>query len=318
MSFRELALPSGTVILQAPQEAHSKTVDYSHNRIKQLGGIPSSMFGSYDGDSPCIAVIDTETTCETGDNFGKPLIYDIGVTFVRASDGVPVAKADFIIEETFCNAQLMKGAFFTNRVFTDYPYILAEGIANLCTFSTAIDHLSHLFLKYNVGTFSAYNSNFDTKAFDKTAMYLERIDPETLYHKGLVSDIRNGTIDVLDLWALSCMLFMCHDEYKEQAFNKGWFTKGKDKFSTNAEAANNFIKGSEVGEDHTALSDTAIEANIYRFCLTQPDAQEVIKLCLNGHGETWGFVNNQGADSVRAWVLKNHPDKLETYNNLVR
>jgi hypothetical protein len=71
-----------------------------------------------------------------------------------------------------------------------------------------------------------------------------------------------------------------------------------------------------VGEDHTALSDTAIEASIYKFCLSQSGVDEIIELCLNGHGETWGYVNNQGAASVRAWVEQNHPEKVAEYNRL--
>jgi hypothetical protein len=217
MSFRKLALPSGSVTIQ---DAHSKVTDYSKNRIKELGGVPVDLMVKYSG-GECIAVIDTETTCETGDNFGQPLIYDVGVTFVLKSTGDPVGKADFIITDTFCNAKLMKGAFFTNRVFTDYPHILAENIANLCNFETMLKQMQQLFLHYNVSTFAAYNSSFDTRAFDKTASYLERINPEKTYHFGLVSDIRNGTIDVLDLWALSCMTFMNQCRSSKQLYS--WF-----------------------------------------------------------------------------------------------
>lgn len=313
MSFRNQVVQGVTIALQSkPTEEHSKVTDYSKNRLRELGGVPTSLLVPYNGE-PCIAVIDTETTCETGDNFGKPLIYDVGVTFVRKSDGLPVAKASFIITDVFCNAKLMKSAFFTNRVFTDYPFILNMGMTNLVSFDTMLDTLASLFTYYNVHVFAAYNSSFDKRAFLATAEYCERVSNTNCY-RGLVAEFKEETIDELDLWALSCMTFMSHDDFKKQAFLHHWFTKKLDKFGTSAEAANNFINGSEVGEDHTALSDTAIEAGIYKFCLAQPEFKDVYKLCLNGHGETWGYVNNC---PVRKWVERVYPEKLGEYDLLI-
>jgi hypothetical protein len=314
MSFRQTKLAAGIVNIQTrpAKEEHTKAVDYSDNRLRELGGIPLTAMAQYCGET-CIAVIDTETTCETGDNFGKPLIYDIGVTFVKKSNGLPVGKASFIITDTFCNDKLMKAAFFTNRVFTDYPYILNMQMTNLVSFDKMLDMLAELFVKYNVDTFSAYNSNFDKRAFLATAEYCERVNNTDCY-RGLVVEFKEGTIDELDLWALSCMTFMNHDDFKHEAMLHHWFTKKLDKFGTSAEIANNYINGSEVGEDHTALSDTAIEAGIYHYCLQQPEFKEVITICLNGHGETWGYVNNC---PVAKWVENHYPDQLAEYNRFL-
>lgn len=302
MSLRKFQKVGGVAVLHKAEEAHTKKVDYSSNRLHELGGVPSELMGVYHGET-CIAVVDTETTCENGDNFGKPLIYDIGVTFVRKSDGVPVGKCCFIISDIFCNAKLMKGAYFTNRTLTDYPYILALGIGKLVTYTEALIQLQMLFQKFNVDTFAAYNSAFDTKAFDATAEYMQRVyDVNADF--GLVADIRQGKIDVMDLWAASCMTFMSHDEYKKQATIHHWLTNTNN-FQTSAEAANNFIHDSEVGEDHTALSDTAIEAGIYQYILSLEDGREVLNLCLNGHGETWSYVNNLGQASALKWAQAN-------------
>lgn len=288
--------------LTPAQEPHTKVIDYSSNRLHELSGVPQSQLAEYCGEE-CIAVIDTETTCETGDNFGKPLIYDIGVTYVRKSDGVPVGKSCYIISDVFCNYELMHGAYFTKRTLTDYPYILAGGIGELVTFGGAIARLSLEFVRYNVKTFAAYNSAFDTKAFDATSEYIDRIYG-TNTNVGLVADIRQGTIDVLDLWAGACMTFMSHDEYKLVASKEHWLTTSGN-FQTSAEAANNYIHGSLVGEDHTALSDTAIEAGIYRYILTLPDGYETLQHCYNSHGQTWAYVNNLGKASGLEWAKKN-------------
>ncbi len=318
MTFRNLKIKQGNIVLQAkPCEnttGHEKAQALPVKRLRELGGIHPDHLAHYDGQE-CIFVVDTETTCENGDNFGKPLIYDIGITIIIKSTGEPVAKASFIITDIFCDHKLMKAAFFTNRVFTDYPYILNMGLTNLVNYAEALDMIAELKATYNVNTFAAYNSGFDTKAFLATADYLEAKEGG-FYNHGLAYQIRYHEIDVLDLWALSCMTFMSSDAYKEEAFNHSWYTKG-GKWATNAECANNFINNYEMGEDHCALSDSAIEAGIYRYCLsTQPDFNEVVKICLRGKGETWSYVNNQGNDSVLNWVAANHPEKLEEYKRL--
>lgn len=303
MSLRKYLKVGGVPVLHAKvEEPHSKVVDYSGNRLHELGGFPLEQMVAHKG-RPCIAVIDTETTCENGDNFGKPLTYDIGVTIVLKETGEPVHKACWIIQDIFCDAKLMKGAYFTNRTLTDYPFILANRIGKLCSFVDAVTDLTYLFKAYNVKAFAAYNSAFDTKAFDATAQYINRVYG---HHTdfGLVCDLRQGSIDVLDLWAASCMTFMCHDEYKQSAYIKHWLTNTNN-FQTSAEAANNFIHGSEVGEDHTALSDTAIEAGIYQYILGLPEGREVLDLCYNNHGETWAYVNNLGTASALKWAKAN-------------
>jgi len=320
MTFRNLKVKQSNVVLQANPcsntTGHEKAQALPVKRLRELGGIHPDQLADYNGQE-CIFVVDTETTCENGDNFGKPLIYDIGITIVIKSTGEPVAKASFIITDVFCDYKLMKSAFFTNRVFTDYPYILNMQLTNLVNYKTALDMIEALEVQYNVNTFGAYNSDFDTRAFLATADYLEAKTDE-FYNYGLVSQIRDNKIDVLDLWALSCMTFMSSDAYKEQAFNHSWYTKG-GKWATNAECANNFINGYEMGEDHCALSDSAIEAGIYKYCLdTQPDFNEVVNICLRGKGETWSYVNNQGNDSVLNWVSVNHPEKLAEFKRLAK
>ncbi len=305
MTFRKKVFKVGEIevvhAIQKAQEPHSKIVDYSANRLHILSGVPTCQMAEYKGEE-CVAIVDTETTCETGDNFGKPLIYDIGVTYVRKSDGVPVGKSCYIISDVFCNYALMKGAYFTKRTLTDYPFILASDYAELVTFDIALDRLQAEFVRFNVKTFAAYNSAFDTKAFDATGEYIQRIyDTHTNY--GLVADIRKGTIDVLDLWAASCETFMANDVFKHEAYERQWLTKTGN-FGTSAEIANNYIHGSEVGEDHTALSDTAIEAGIYRYIIENYGFEE-INLCYNGHGETWSFVNNLGKASALQWAKNN-------------
>jgi len=296
MTFRNLKLKQGDVVLQAKPckntTGHEKAKALPVERLRELGGIHPDQLAHYNGQE-CIFVVDTETTCEKGDNFGKPLIYDIGITIIIKSTGIPVAKASFIITDIFCDHKLMKSAFFTNRVFTDYPYILNMGLTNLVDYVTALDMMEALKVQYNVATFAAYNSDFDTRAFLATADFIEEKNSHGLCSFGLVDQIRCHKIAVLDLWALSCMTFMSSDAYKEQAFNHSWYTKG-GKWATNAECANNYINNYVMGEDHCALSDSAIEAGIYRYCLTtQSDFNEVVNICLRGKGETWSYVNNQ-------------------------
>ncbi len=299
MSLRHLSIPTnkGSVgaissavndILSPPKASHAKGNDLSGVKLNALLGTPWTKMADWEGEET-VLVFDTETTCENGDNFGKPLIYDLGYTIVRKSDGVPVYKACSIIQETFTNAKLMKSAFFTNRVFTDYPYILNASFVELCSFKHAVLDMTEDIRKFNVKAIAAYNAGFDTNAFCKTAEYLNREYGYT--ESGVVSDIRNGNIDVLCLYKASCMSFMSHDEYKAEAYKHHWLT-AKGLFQTSAEAANNFIHNGEVGEDHTALSDSAIEAEIYKYLVSSEEGREAMSRAMNGHGESWSFVNN--------------------------
>ena len=99
------------------------------------------------------------------------------------------------------------------------------------------------------------------------------------------------------------MTFMSASGFKGEAWNHHWLTPSHN-FATNAEAANNYINGSEVGEDHTALSDTAIEAGIYRYILENYGFSS-LEACFNKHGKTWQAVNDLGRESAYKWAISN-------------
>jgi hypothetical protein len=240
--------------------------------------------GSYKGGN-CIAVLDTETT-------GLPplgMVYDVGYSLVEIQHGcaVIVYKGGVLIDEIFSDSKVMRNAYFANKVFTHYPYLLQAGVERLKPFSLASIELRSIFNSFNVDKIAAYNANFDKRMLAATATALQCGNVFESY-------------EWIDLWQVSCNTFLQDMQFIKWANARG-FISGKGNVMTSAEVVNKYLTGNDFAEDHTALSDSVLEAGILAH---------IIKLGHGGllnassmTGKTWQAVNSHAA---KDWV-KAHP-----------
>ena len=109
--------------------------------------------------------------------------------------------------------------------------------------------------KYQVICGYAYNSNFDTDKFNKTAIKF-----------GLVNPIEK--LPIFDIWAYAVNHICRTEEYIQWAKDNQIFTASESYISTSVESVVKFLTNNlEFVEDHTALSDTQWETAILLECL---------------------------------------------------
>ena len=109
--------------------------------------------------------------------------------------------------------------------------------------------------KFSVVFAYAYNCNFDTDKFEKTALKYSLINP--------LKDI-----PVFDIWAYAVNFICVTKEYKEWARENEICTPQEIYISTSVESVTKFLlQDLTFVEDHTALSDTKWETKILIECL---------------------------------------------------
>lgn len=220
-------------------------------------------------------VLDTETTATTSPEENKKkkviekLVYDLGYTIVTKKE--IILKRNFLIQEIFCNEQLMNNAYFINKK-PMYDKMVENNQVEVIPLATAVKRMQEDFKEYNVTKFCAYNVSFDLDALMQTVFFIYRnifkrlwkktskgtFIPDTeLFLKRVI--LHKEDIEILDLWTLSCQT-LCNQK-TFQAFYKQLSEKGNVK--SNAEIVYNYINGTtNFEEDHTALSDAIIETEI--------------------------------------------------------
>lgn len=231
---------------------------------------------SSDVTGPITAIFDTECLGLFPDN----LVYDLGITFVNGK-GEAIAQYCALVEEIYTNAQLMKKAYFANKVLTDYPYLISRGHVELKPWLLIQSEVKALFEYYSIDTVAAYNIKYDLGAFIRTHEFLECSGSDVMQ-----------PMNHIDLWKASCHSFMAGPDYKQWARDNQYWSKAGN-LLTNAECANRFLAQTDFVEDHTALSDSVIEGFIFKCLLEQKANMFVNDLS----GSTWQCVNNHATKS---------------------
>ena len=225
-------------------------------------------------------ILDTETTATTPPEENKKkkviekLVYDLGYTIATKKE--IVLKRNFLIQEIFCNEQLMNNAYFISKK-SMYDKMVENNQIEIIPLATAIKQMQKDFEKYNVTKFGAYNVSFDLDALMQTVFFIYRnifkmlwkktskgtFIPDTeLFLKKVI--LHKEDIEILDLWTLSCQT-LCNQK-TFQAFYKQLSEKGNVK--SNAEIVYNYINGTtDFEEEHTALNDAIIETEILQRIL---------------------------------------------------
>lgn len=241
------------------------------------------------------ATIDTETCtlpeikAVQGDKAGLnfPLVYDLGVV-ITDRDGTVFHRQSWIIAETFSNIELFNTGYYAWKR-PIYEAQIKRGETKVETWNNASFQLLQILERFNAIA-CAYNAQFDfKKAFHCTNKYvrcLYKPNGKTAVAELVASILTKSghyvakkkapgeeakfwLVDkwfpIIDIWAFACFTLFQTPTYKKKAVECGWFSQAGN-FTTNAETAYRYIIGNDVfDEDHTALSDAIIEAEILAY-----------------------------------------------------
>lgn len=220
-------------------------------------------------------VLDTETTrpfIEGVDTNGMifPMVYDIGYVIVDKK-GVVYKKVNRVVQEIFYNKPMMSKAFFSDK-YDGYLKAIQEGKLVADSWNNIMNMIQTDLQECECMV--AYNSAFDNRAIKKTAEYIKSLYNNTLdrYYEKVTyvtvnfgDKLKNGKPmknDIIDLWGLCCKYLINNDRYKQFCVDNEYVSEAGN-YRTGAEIVYRYLfKDNEFIEDHTALSDAQIEAQI--------------------------------------------------------
>lgn len=213
-------------------------------------------------------VIDTETADLTG------AVYDLGWV-ICDKNGNTISEYNALVREVFTDADRMMGAFYAKKIFTHYADMLDNSDIALVHWSSIIERLRSDIADYNVTVICAYNAGFDFRVLGNTHSQL-----------GYTGKILPSALKTLDLWQFACETKLSQKQYKRVAREQGWVSP-KGNIKTGAEFAYRYVSANYgFIEDHTALSDARIEAQILAECFRQKKPVPYGKI----NGAPWRLV----------------------------
>lgn len=214
----------------------------------------------------------------------KPLVYDVGWV-ISDRKGNIIKKVNYLVQETFFVPNIFNTAYYYNKrpIYMD---LLAKGEILTANWNNIMEILISD-LKMCTLT-AAYNACFDfKKAIPFTERYIKHLysadyniwekeqrkkcekiiqgndkseNPEYLkpYFK-----LRGEEYPIVDLWGVACERLINIDKYRNYCLQNNLLTASAVYFKSSAETSFQYLMGRyDFVEDHTALSDAMIEAEI--------------------------------------------------------
>ena len=194
-----------------------------------------------------ICVFDTETT-----SLDKPFCYNIGYVIIETEGWGELCRRSFVVEQVWHNLPLFSTAYYANK----RPLYIAAMRARetiMDKFGYICRQMSRDFSQHNVDTAFAYNSPFDEKVFEFNCDWFKCNNPF-------------DTVNIKDIRGFA-HCFLVDDAFKLFCEKNELFTETGN-YSTTAETMYKYISQDlDFVEDHTALEDSVIEAEILRACI---------------------------------------------------
>lgn len=223
----------------------------------------------------------------------QPLIYDLSYVVLDGDTLEQKLERSLIISEIYNDTGMMNNAYYGKKRPL-YEKMMDNGEAQLVRWTDAMK----IFLKdtAEANRIAAFNAEFDLhkampftklyidhkqqwnfgdkKAFDKWLTVMkntaEKAVKKNIHLTYGCSSATNfsfycANFEILDLWAMSCAYLINNDDFKEKALCSKSLTKTGTYFKTSAESAYRYLlQDYDFEEEHTALSDAKIEAEILR------------------------------------------------------
>ena len=211
-----------------------------------------------------VAIIDTETT-------KNGMVYDLGVAIMNAATGEVIDTFNAIVEETFNDVSAMATSYYACKIPAYLEAINARALEVL-GFSECFKRFASLLEAHGVRSVWAYNMNFDYRALNRTIAELSN---------GFVTCFFPAGVKCYDLMSSAISLVGNTRRYQKWAIEHDYVTPTGRARAT-AETMFRFIAGDDSFiEDHTALSDAIVEADILAHLVAK-------KAGYKRHGEKWG------------------------------
>ena len=211
-----------------------------------------------------VAIIDTETT-------RSGMVYDLGVAIMNTSTGAIVDTMNVVVEETFNNVSVMNTSYYACKI-PQYIEAINAGALEVLAFSDCFKRFGALLESHNVRSVWAYNMAFDFKALNRTVAELSN---------GFVTSFFPASVQCYDLMSSAINLVGNTRRYQKWAIKHDYVTPTGRARAT-AETMFRFITDDiAFVEDHTALSDAMVEADILAHLVAK-------KAGYKRHGEKWG------------------------------
>lgn len=202
-------------------------------------------------------VLDTETapTVQYKDGKAHPetsLVYDFGYT-IQDMDSNTIRERSFVITDTFYQFKLMESAYYASKL-PQYFEGIKSGEWVEASMLTAWRTFKADCKECNVKRAWAYNCRFDEIVLNNTIR---------TYSNGFAPWFMPHNLRLKDVWDYASNI-TSSKSYLKYCVNNGLFTATGNP-STSAESVYKFINDQhDFEEDHTALSDARIEAEILR------------------------------------------------------
>ena len=200
-------------------------------------------------------VFDTET-CNNMDN---PLMYDLGFAVVDKMGNV-YAHFSFIIYEVFFGmSELMKSAYYSNKL-PQYYKDIENGNRKIVTLFTAKKIFNEVCKEYNVRAIIAHNARFDYKSTNGTQRYITKSKYRFFLPYG---------VELWDTMKMAKDTIAKQKAYIRFCEENNYLTKN-GKVRVTAEILYKYISGNnDFIESHTGLEDVMIEKEIFSKCMAQ-------------------------------------------------
>ena len=192
-----------------------------------------------------IVIFDTETT-----SLDKPFCYNIGYS-IRNEHNEVIVEREFVVEQIWHNLPLFSTAYYAEKRPIYVKRMKARQVV-MDKFGYICQQMKRDFKAFEVARAFAYNSSFDEKVFEFNCDWFKCINP---FDNIEVVDIRGYVHN-----------YIISEGYKEYCEIHNLFTESGN-YSTTAEAVYQYMFGDEFTEEHTALADSQIEAEILFACL---------------------------------------------------
>lgn len=220
-----------------------------------------------------ILVLDTETVSETEQFGGENYIFDLGYVVWDTEKRAVIEKHQKLIKEVYNNPDLMKNYVFGQDRLKE-AYLDKDIPQETC--AEAFKELAEVIKQNNIEKIAAYNNRFD---IDSIATTIRKYG----------SDFNLNKVQWLDLYHMACQALAGNESYVSFCLEHERVS-AKGNINSNAESVFAFItnKGDYV-EEHTALEDAIIEAQICQWILDWEEKRG-IKLKTNHHAWSWRLV----------------------------
>lgn len=291
----------------------------------------------------------------------KPLVYDIGWV-ITDRKGEVIKRQNFLIQETFFVPAVFNTAYYRDKR-PIYMELLEKGEISAGLWNEVCEILLEDLKTVDLVT--AYNAAFDfKKAIPFTCEYIDALyshnyqawEDKQFYQcrniaAGYTKDgtrpdflepvfrFGNGEFPIADLWQVACEVLVNGDKYRDFCLKTGALTASAQYFKSSAENVFQYVaKQHDFTEDHTALSDALIEAEILTKALKRGKVEpQMGAFPFRNLGTTFDYVMNKKpkyaptvADALRQYLEENGGDsgywtkmerwleKLETLINETR